>query len=65
MSKLEGKDDVSASYLLTIRKASVTITAPDINITYGMTQEEAIEKAEEAGAIVSGGLKLEDITMSL
>ena len=27
-----------------------------------MTQEEAIEKAEEAGAIVSGGLKLEDIT---
>ena len=35
VSKLEGKDDVSASYLLTIRKASVTITAPDINITYG------------------------------
>ena len=44
VSKLEGKDDVSASYLLTIRKASITIAAPDITITYGMTQKRQLKK---------------------
>ena len=62
VSKLSGADDVSASYILTIRKTPVTITAPSITVTYGADKTEVIEKAAEAGVTVSDGVELSDIT---
>ncbi len=62
VSHLAGTDDVSASYVLTIRKTPVTITAPDITVTYGASASDVLEKAAESEAAVSGGVKLSDIT---
>ena len=62
VSSLSGTEDVSASYILTIRKTPVTIKAPNITIEYGAEMNDVLDKAENRGVTVSDGIALSDIT---
>lgn len=58
-SSVSGKDDVEATYLLYINKQPLTLSVPDdIVVTYGQTQEEALEIIAASGLVVktNGGV---------
>lgn len=62
VSSLSGTEDVSASYILTIRKTPVTIKAPNITIEYGAKEKDVLDIAADNGVTVSDGIALSDIT---
>ncbi len=63
VSSIANKQDVSTSYVLTVIKKPITITAGDLEVEYGMTTEEILVKAAETEPEISiAGINLEDIS---
>ncbi len=63
VSSVVNKQDVSTAYVLTVIKKPITITAPDLEVEYGMTTEEILNKAAENKPEISiADISLEDIS---
>lgn len=63
VSSVANKQDVSASYVLTVIKKPITITAGDLEVEYGMKTEEILKRAAENEPKISvTGISLEDIS---